>query len=87
MDNICAPTWAGVLPLLVYTIATATESDEGAESVAQLQRLADALDAWNARVPVLREMLHEARDAVRDEDYRIAEENILRALALIAGDQ
>ena len=87
MRAIITPTWAGVLPLLVYTIATSSESDEGAESVAQLQRLADALDEWNARVPVLLEMLHEARDATRDEEYRIAEENILRALALLAGDQ
>ena len=87
MKTIITPTGAGMLPLLVYTITEDTGAAEATEAVAQLQRLADALDEWNARVPVLLEMLHEARDAVRDEDYRIAEENILRALALLAGDQ
>jgi hypothetical protein len=86
-ENICAPTWAGVLPLLIYTIATSSESDAGAEAVAQLQRLSDALDAWNARVPVLLGVLHEALDATRDEEHRMASENILRALALVAGDK
>jgi hypothetical protein len=87
METICSPTWAGVLPLLIYTIATTPESTEGAESVAQLQRLSDALDAWNARVPVLLGVLHEALDATRDEEHRLASENILRALALVAGDK
>jgi hypothetical protein len=86
-ENICAPTWAGVLPLLIYTIATSTESDEGAEAVAQLQRLSDALDAWNARVPVLLEMLSEARECIMDEEPAAALENIKRARLLVAGDK
>lgn len=81
-----APAWGAVVPMMVYAIATSTESETGAAAIAELQRMADILDAWNKRAPLLLELLHEARDAARDEDFRIAEENILRALALVGGE-
>lgn len=80
------PTWCGVLPLLIYTVATSTESTAGEAAIAELQRAAEALDAWNARSCALRELLNEARECIDDDEYQTARENIRRALALLEGD-
>lgn len=80
------PTWCGVLPLLIYTIATSTESTAGATAVEELQRAAEALDAWNKRAPVLRELLREACECIDDDEYAIARENVRRALNLLESE-
>lgn len=81
-----SPTWGAVVPLMVYAIATSTESETGAAAVAELQRMADTLDAINSRVPVLLELLGEARDCIIDEEPADALENLRRVRVLLDGD-
>lgn len=80
------PTWCGVLPLLIYTIATSTESTAGETATAELRRAAEALDAWNERAPLLRSLLLEIRECLHDEEYAIARAGVLRAIELLDGE-
>ena len=80
------PTWCGVLPMLIYAIATSTESTTGATAVEELQRAAEALDAWNIRAGELVNLLNEARNCIDDDEYKTAREHIRRALYLLEGE-
>ena len=80
------PTWCGVLPLLIYTIATSSESTAGEAAVAELQRAAEALDAWNELAPLLRSLMREIRECLDDEEYAIARAGVLRAIELLESE-
>jgi hypothetical protein len=83
-----APTWSGIAPLLIESIARhGDHPDPSMDAYAEVLRMANAIDEWNRRAPALVELLCEARECLRDGECIMAEDNIRRALNLLEGDQ
>ena len=81
-----APTWSGIAPLLIQTIAREGDAPS-LPAPAEVLRMATAIDEWNRRAPALVELLSEARECLRDDECVIADDNIRRALSLLGGDK
>jgi hypothetical protein len=81
------PTWHAILPILIEGAGR-----RDANAIAELERLAQATDAWNEQAPILREAIHSAIEAfealalIQDTDEKLTEElryNLQKAMRAI----